>query len=379
VTKIAAPGLGHFDCQKSIKAIISLTKPLKKEENLQHYSSHIFQLPREFLLSVNRLDPKRSYFALASTWAILALLIFGYRFLLPSEYAAMAYVPVIFLIAGRFGALLQLAHEGAHGLLSRSRERNRFLSRFLISYPIGVFFEGYASGHMRHHSGTNTDKDPKADTEKYRVCDFRNPQLYLLLLKDLLGLTAFEVFFAYKKYEQNTPQVKQAPEESFSKIRTLGYMSIVNLVVLGAFFQFNIPHYIFLWLIPAVSPHMFLMRIRGIAEHGLSKQVGVTVTRADQGNLYTRSFFTDQNRYAFFPIIWLERTLIGSLAVNHHHEHHLFPTVPFYHLRTVHKRIAPEVIKYNPDVYAKGYFAAATRTLWEPVEVQLPGTAEMMS
>jgi len=313
------------------------------------------------------LEPRRSTRALISIWATLAALILGFRFLVPSGWQPYLYVPIIFLIAGRFGALLQLIHEGAHGLLSHSKKMNFFISRWLCAYPIGVFFDGYQRGHLRHHAGTNTKIDPPADTEKYRITDFRSPKLYLLLLKDVLGLTAFEIFFAYKQTEESATNVTANESAKDSKVGTLFCLMVCNLVVLGVLFQFQIVPYVLLWLIPAVSPHMFLMRIRGIAEHGLSKQLGVEVTEGWRGNFYTRSFFTKRCHYSFPPMVWLERILIGSLSVNHHHEHHLMPTVPFYHLSKVHDRIAPELSRLNPDVYAAGYFAAAVRNLLEPV------------
>lgn len=311
------------------------------------------------------LEPRRSTTALVAAWVALIFLIVGFRFLVPAGWQPFLYVPLIFLIAGRFGALLQLIHEGAHGMLSHSRGVNLFISRWLCAYPIGVFFDGYQRGHLRHHAGANTKADPASDTEKYRVTDFRDPKLYLLLLKDVLGLTAFEIFFAYKQTEEDGLDAETTPAPG-TKLRTLICISIVQLVILGGLFQFQLVPYLLLWILPAISPHMFLMRIRGIAEHGLSKQLGIEVTEGWQGNFYTRSFFTKQRRYGFVPLVWLERVLIGSLSVNHHHEHHLLPTVPFYHLEKVHERVAPELSRLNPDVYAAGYFAAAMRSLLEP-------------
>lgn len=271
------------------------------------------------------------------------------------------YVPIIFLIAGRFGSLLQLIHEASHTLLSPDRKTNDRLAKWLCSLPVGVFYEGYVTGHMLHHAWTNTDKDPKADTEKYRLTDFKDPALYLLLLKDLLGITALSIFFAYKESNDSSQKTKE------SKVVPLLQLCLVQSLLLGGLFQFDIVHYILFWLFPAVSPHMFLMRIRGIAEHGLSKQLNVEIKSPSDGNFYTRSFFTKQNHYSVTPLIWIEKLLIGSLNVNHHHEHHLFPTVPFYNLPILHERIAPLVHAQNPDIYAKGYFAAAFRSLTQPL------------
>jgi len=99
-------------------------------------------------------------------------------------------------------------------------------------------------------------------------------------------------------------------------------------------FKFNPLHYLFLWLIPLMTAHMFLMRVRGIAEHGLGIQLGVkNLAEKTRGIFYTRSFGTPVNRYPFPFLLWLERFLIGSLNVYYHHEHHLYPKVPYYNLR----------------------------------------------
>jgi len=105
------------------------------------------------------------------------------------------------------------------------------------------------------------------------------------------------------------------------------------------------------------------MRIRGIAEHGLNKQLAVTLGTPEEGNLYTRSFGTPKKRYSFTPLVVMERALIGSLNVYYHHEHHLFPKVPFYNLPKLHSLVADKVSARNPDVYAAGYFSAFARGL----------------
>ena len=50
-------------------------------------------------------------------------------------------------------------------------------------------YEGYRYGHIMHHGWVGTSKDPRSDSEKYDICDITNPKLYLLFLKDLLGIS----------------------------------------------------------------------------------------------------------------------------------------------------------------------------------------------
>ena len=52
--------------------------------------------------------------------------------------------------------------------------------------------------------------------------------------------------------------------------------------------------------------------------------------------------------------------LIGSFYVHYHHEHHLFPKVPWYNLPKLGEQISKNVKENNSsEVYRKGYFSAA--------------------
>lgn len=338
-----------------------------------HYNANYYQLSKEFLREVTGVSATRGLWDIAGVWAELGALWLLALSLLPRETAWLWYVPIIFFIAGRQGALLQLVHEAAHGLLLKSKQGNHAAAKWGCALPIGVFFEGYTIGHRRHHAYTNTAKDPASDREKYRLTDFRNPRLYGLFLKDLCGLTALSIFFAYKKTEDEWEE-----ETSASRLKSIPTLLLVQAILFFGIFQGSIVDYILFWIVPAVSPHMFLMRIRGIAEHGLPQQMGKMILLPSEGNLFTRSFGTPAKRYRWLPVVWLERTLIGSFRVYFHHEHHLFPSVPYYQLERIHRAIAPRVAEANPEVYASGYVAAALRGVQFPRElamVKIPSAA----
>jgi fatty acid desaturase len=332
-------------------------------DQTQTYRPSQFQLEEARSRALHRLDERRSLAALASIWLAIAVLVFGMRHFVPSTSWWLAWPIAAFLIAGRIGALLQLVHESAHGLISLDPRRNVIVGEWLCALPVGVNYRGYVRNHLRHHAFTATDRDPPSDTEKYRVVDFWDPRLYALFAQDLLGLTALKVFFAYGGSDQAAGRGVAAGGRIARLARSLGAMAFVQLVILAALFQFDVVSYILLWVVPAASAHMFLMRIRGIAEHGLAKQLGLKVSTVDEGTRYTRSFMTPRRRYRFAPLRGLERILISSLNVNYHHEHHLFPRVPFYHLPELHRLVADRVAARNPDVYAAGYFAAAARAV----------------
>ena len=102
------------------------------------------------------------------------------------------------------------------------------------------------------------------------------------------------------------------------------------------------------------------MRIRGLAEHGQSNQLGCKAETNSAGTFYTRSFLTHVNSYKSFILVGLEKILIGSFYVHYHHEHHIFPKVPWYNLPKLSTLIAKNIQKNNTsETYRKGYFSAA--------------------
>lgn len=332
------------------------------------YGPHCYMIPPQKLAELRELQPWRPVVAAALAWLCIFALVKGFLYFPEAIYL---YPLVVLLIAGRAGVFLQLAHEAGHGLIARGKF-NDWFGKWIATYPIGLDLKGYREPHLRHHACVNQKCDPLSDSEKYRITDVRNPRLWLLFLKDALGLTALTIRFQYEqpvanKYKDDIKDYLETREGyvayqaasgntlwlSFKKYASIALM---QTIILGALFSFNVVHYLLLWIVPLITAHMVLMRIRGIAEHGLGLQRHEDVEKKTKGMFYTRSFGTPMNRYWFTPLLWLERALIGSLDVYYHHEHHLYPKVPYYNLHKVHALVAEQVHKNNPEVYAPGYF-----------------------
>ena len=318
------------------------------------YSKFELNLDLVKLKYLEEIDEKKTIIALVILYTITALLIFCSIKL--TYYNYLFYVPCIFLIAGRIGAFVQLAHEASHLLVSKNQKFNDFFGNYLCSYPIGVNFAGYRSGHNNHHKNTATQDDSPTDLDKYREVDTKKISFYKLFLKDLIGISALEVFFSYGKNKKSNDNTKKSRVDF---ILTLIKLSLVQLFVLFLF-GFNITSYFLFWLLPIIGPHMFLQRIRGLAEHGQSNQLGCKAETNSAGTYYTRSFLTKMNTYKSYILVALEKMLIGSFYVHYHHEHHIFPKVPWYNLPKLSELISKNVKENNSsDVYRKGYFSAA--------------------
>jgi len=354
------------------------------------YSPGLYKLDKSVLAELKTLEPYKPALAALHAWFWIFVLIktfLNYS----SSVLVYLYPVVIFLIAGRAGVFLQLAHEAGHRLISSNAKVNDWFGNWIATYPIGLDLRGYAVPHTRHHACPNRPCDPVSDSEKYKVCDVRNPKLWLLFLKDLLGVTAVTVRFLYQqplsnKEKQDIEDYLETNDEKYLACRAEGesnwqafkkYLSIgvVQVIILGALFNFNLYHYFILWIVPLMTAHMFLMRVRGIAEHGLGIQLQVPLLgQKNRGTLYTRSFGTPANHYAFPLLTFLERILIGSLNVYYHHEHHLFPKVPYYNLPKLHKLICEKELQHNPQIFAMGYFECLFYNLRHrtPVPFQAP-------
>jgi len=328
-----------------------------------HYDVIDYRYPKEFMQEVHELNSPRTYRLLAISWvALLAAVETCHLFLWNQPYFWFVYPLAIFVIASRQGALLNIVHEASHFLVCADRKKNDWIGKWLCAMPIGVDFDGFRRGHKVHHLHTGTQMDPPSDTEKYKEVRFTGPRLWLLFLKDLAGITALSVFFAYES-DKGPRKDKVGDGPKTSMIVKLATLSCVQLVILGGIFQFDIIHYILLWLVPAISPHMFLMRVRGIAEHGLPLQICANVKSGREGSNLTRSFLTPARGYKYLKFLNpVEKFLIGSISIHYHHEHHALPGVPYYHLPKVHDLVSKQLKDKNPElfdvVYERGYFSA---------------------
>jgi fatty acid desaturase len=299
-------------------------------------------------------------------FSTFVLIFFGIK--LVSEVSWLFYPLLVFFIAGRQGAFLQLVHEASHDLINTNAKINNFFGSWLTSLAVGVNFNGFTSGHRSHHSLVSTANEPKSDSEKYLIVDFRDPKIYFLFLKDFLGITALKIFLDYGGNKLKKEKFFLFDFFSLKKLSFLLKLCIVQLLILSIF-KFNIFYYILFWIYPAMGPHMLLMRIRGIAEHGLSKQMSYFVRTPAEGMYFTRSFLTSYNSYKIYFFGFLEKALIGSFNVHYHHEHHLNARIPYYNLEKFHDIIKEEIKnKIKVPIYEKGYFSAALKTVLVPEE-----------
>jgi fatty acid desaturase len=115
--------------------------------------------------------------------------------------------------------------------------------------------------------------------------------------------------------------------------------------------------YLILWIIPLFTANMFLMRVRGIAEHGMPSQLDIIPEDGVTGNILTRTLNSKHSSTNFLTKC-IENVLIGTLSIKYHLEHHLVPNVPHYNLQKLHKILNLYSIDELRNNYKSGYFSA---------------------
>ena len=264
-----------------------------------------------------RLAPLKTLNNTAGPRAILADWIVIVGAITLSELTIWALPLTLLLIGSRQRALASLLHEGAHGVLAKSRELNRFLAEWTAGYPIFQIFDSYRHSHVEGHHKHLGDPyhDPDLGhyimTGLYDVRD-RHDFFWKHFLKTVIFLNVPH----YLRYlvEHRLGNVLRDPT---TLVRLAATHAIIT-VALGLTVGWH--GYVLYWLLPFLTTFQVIGWLSEIAEH------------YDLFSKADTSLAISRNR---FPT-WWERAFIGMHADNYHLTHHLFPLVPFWNLPKAH-------------------------------------------
>ncbi len=219
---------------------------------------------------------------------------------------SIAYIAAIIVIGARQHALGILAHDGAHGLITRNRVLNEILWRPLCFFPFFVAPQAYRDFHFNHHRFSTTEKDPEVQSKYVGGDIWRLP----VTRRDIV-LGIFKDFFLLHLFKKRGKKIPDgiAP-------RTLGeiipivlfWVLVMALVYLAAGWYF-----LFMWLVSIPTTLVAFSRLRVWSEH-----TGINGTHR-------------------FDTSWWERFFIFPHNTWCHWEHHQYPFVPFYYLTQVRK------------------------------------------
>jgi fatty acid desaturase len=257
---------------------------------------------------------------LRGTWLVLHAwgVIFGAMAVVVAFPNPLTYILAVMVIGARQLGLAILMHDGAHGVLTENQKLNTFLSQWLCAYPMMAETGAYRRYHLKHHVHTQQKEDP--DLVLSAPFPITRKSFRRKMIRDITGQTG---------YQQRKAQILNAIGKADWPLKQrlahywkkLGRATLANLAifaVLAASGHWYL--YFILWLVPFLTWHQAITRIRNIAEHAM-------VPDNDDPFRHARTTLAN----------FAERALIAPYWVNYHVEHHLMMWVPCYNLPMVRR------------------------------------------
>ncbi len=280
---------------------------------------------------------KRSYmrnlWLIVHAWSVIALTMTAFA-LAPHWAIAVAFYPfAVALIGTRQLGLAVLMHDAAHGTIHPNRYINDWISDLFFAWPVIARTDSYRRYHLKHHARTQQEDDP--DLILSAPFPITRASLRRKFIRDLTGQTG---------YQQRKAQIIAALGKPTWSLKTrcryfiskLGGPLAVQLVILAILTFAGYPElYLLLWLIPFLTWHQLVTRIRNIAEHAV-------VPDNDDPLRNTRTTRAG----------WRARAFIAPYWVNYHIEHHLLMWVPCYRLPRLQKYLAQNGLTENMETEA---------------------------
>jgi fatty acid desaturase len=267
---------------------------------------------RDEITALRRLSPWRSTWLIVHCWSVIfatwaAALVWPYPWVI---------VPGMFIIGARQLGLGIVGHDGAHHLLYKNHRLNDWVCEWLLNRPLlGASIVPYRTYHLNHHRFTQQPNDP--DLRLSAPFPISASSFRRKALRDLTGQTGIKQKGGAIRAAFGKPG-EPASRRIAQGARRLGPNAVINAVFLGAFAWAGHWYlYLLLWVVPDLTWHMFISRVRNIGEHG-------AVPDNDDRLRNTRT-----THAGFF-----ERALIAPYFVNFHLEHHLLVSCPCYRLKT---------------------------------------------
>jgi fatty acid desaturase len=250
------------------------------------------------------------------------------------------FVAAVIVIGGRQLGLAILMHDAAHGALMRSRWLNEFVGSWLCAYPVLGNMLTYRHYHLVHHRRTQQADDP--DLGLSAPFPITWASFKRKMIRDITGQTGLK-----QRKAQFLNALGETGKPLAERVRTywkrLGRQTIANLVILGLMTAFGKPHYyLMFWVLPNITWHMVITRIRNIAEHAVVPDNDDVMRNA-------------RTTYAS----WWERMLVAPYWVNYHVDHHLLFYVPCYNLPKLHKLLLAK--GYGPKMEIQPNYASIIR------------------
>lgn len=305
---------------------------------------------QQTIKTLSRPNTAVAVYHLLETWGVIALVLYWSIVLCPvaaGVTGVIVYLIAVAVVASRQHALMVLTHEGIHQRLSRNVWLNDGLTRSVAAFPIFISLAKWRFIHLYHHQFTHTVHDP--DRAIYGRYPLGSRKFFRLLLQDVCGMNVL----ATLKYFIDLPFVMPEFNRRFlGAARAVQYQQVADMCAFAVFWLvmmtggliFGGSRFALLfglyWLVPYCTLTQVFFRIRGAIEHG-------NVPDPQTPYRQTRTYFLHPAVGFFF----------APKGVNYHLEHHLYPSVPFFHLPRLHAELQQTVYPVEA-VYCEAFSAS---------------------
>jgi len=241
-----------------------------------------------------------------------------------NAWAMLASLPLYLICAASLHGISLFTHEAVHGVLSTNRTANRLLG-IACAMPVLQNFSAYKVLHLQHHKHLGHEGDPD-HYDNYSRWSWVVFAMHWVRL--IIGYPIYIVMIPILAFRQGKP---------FDRLWIAAEVGLLSILISAVCaLPLPWPCLLHVWLIPMLFINT-MVNIRGMSQHTFLENQADPV-------LGTRSILTH-------PI-----TEFFMCNENYHLEHHLYPRVPWYHLKSLHHEVRDQLAaRHSP--FISSYFA----------------------
>jgi fatty acid desaturase len=250
------------------------------------------------------IDAARSWALILGAWAVVAVH--------PEWWTVLLAIP---LIGSAYYALFIIGHDGLHRRLFHGRARNDLFNDLVVLGAIGAITRINNLNHLEHHDHLATADDP--DRHKYGCFNKWESGRLIAYLSGVATLitSARHVFVTNSRRNRAGAGTGRGPR-GYAARDLLILAGWQATLIGGLSLAIGWWAWPLLWLVPVFGFTFLMDNLRTFCEHSQPEADG----KADSHRLIS---------YLSSP---LERWFISPMNMNIHAIHHLWPSIPYYHL-----------------------------------------------
>lgn len=256
--------------------------------------------------------------------------IVGLIYLSNTYWYPWLYLVTVILIGARQHALLVIGHDASHYVLLKNKKLNDWIADLFLFWPMFATVKGFRFFHSDHHRFLNTEKDKnrllwKTHTPEGQLTSewtYPKPllEIFLRILSKMCFLTGLRWMTMGLLGIFINMKTKMIPVSPWYVVLRLSFYCF-SLAIFWYFNLFN--QFLLYWIVPFCTWHVTAQYIRLICEHSAIQS---TVKPYDMTRTTIANF--------------LDSLLIIPHNIGYHHEHHWYPSVPYYHLPQLNQLLA---------------------------------------